>query len=71
MTMTTERHCETLGRVSKVQMIRAIHEAHLQLSAVNRDCDLGYYDCNPALAALFECLRDAGHMGYVSDGVQS
>lgn len=64
--MNTERYCLELESVSRVDMIRAIHEAHLQLSALNSNVDCGHYDNQPALASLAQCLSAAGHPGFVN-----
>lgn len=62
----TETVCTSLDNLSPVDAIRAIHFAHLQLSAINRECDCGNYDNAPLLAALVQCLKAAGHPGYVT-----
>ena len=64
--MHTELYCETLGRLDPAKAIRAIHQAHLQLAALNQNVDCEHYDNAPALAALFECLKDAGHIGFAA-----
>lgn len=62
--MDTERYCETLGALDPAQAIRAIHQAWLQLSALSEIASAESYDNTPALAALAQCLSDAGHMGF-------
>ena len=62
--MHTERYCETLDHLSRIEAIRAIHQAHLQLGAINANCKCGDYDNTPALAALAQCMKAAGHPGY-------
>lgn len=57
----TERYCEHLDRLGRVEAIRAIHQAYLQLAALNTYADCGHYDNAPALNALLACLRAAGH----------
>lgn len=62
--MHTELYCPDLERVSRVDMVRAIHQAHLQLTALRRYVDLGRFDVVPALSATAAVLRDAGHPGF-------
>lgn len=62
--MHTETYCLTLDKLDPVKAIRAIHQAHLQLAALNQNVDCEYFDNVPALAALGDCLADAGHIGY-------
>jgi hypothetical protein len=57
----TERYCDTLDRLDRVKAIRAIQQAYLQLAALDAYADCTGYDNEPALNALLECLRDAGH----------
>lgn len=57
----TERYCEHLESLDRVQAIRAIHQACLQLSALTSYADCGHYDNAPAMNALLACLRAAGH----------
>lgn len=61
---TTETVCPTLDRLQRAEAIRAIHAAHLQLAAINANCDCRPYDNAPALAALAQCMKAAGHPGY-------
>lgn len=65
MTMQTERYCDTLEKLDKEKAIRAIHMAHLQLAYLQANTDEIGVDNGPALSALVECLRDAGHWGFV------
>lgn len=64
MTMHTETYCATLDRLDPVQAVRAIHQAYLQLAAVDQNCDVEPYDSAPALDALKACLAQAGHAGF-------
>lgn len=57
----TELYCPTLDRLDRVKAIRAIQQAYLQLAALHAYTDTGSYDNQPAMNALLECLRDAGH----------
>lgn len=63
--MHTELYCPTLADLDLVKAIRAIHQAHLQLAALWANVDCEYFDNGPALAALAECLSDAGHPDFV------
>jgi hypothetical protein len=60
--MRTEMCCSTLGALDKVEAIRAIHQAFIQLSAVE-DGQEGL-DNRPCLERLSECLKAAGHLGF-------
>ena len=62
--MHTETYCTTLDKLDPVKAIRAIQQAELQLRALSDFVDCEHYDNEPALDALRECLRDAGHRGY-------
>lgn len=62
--METERYCTKLESLSRVDAIRAIHQAYLQLAALDHNVDCAPYDNAPALAALRNVLRDAGHPGF-------
>jgi hypothetical protein len=65
MTTHTEQYCTTLNSLDRVAAIRAIHQAHLQLSALSANCEVGHYDNAPALLALEACLVQAGHWGFI------
>jgi hypothetical protein len=58
--MMTEMYCTNLENVSRVEMIRAIHEAFLQIKSEAENKDNG-----PVLLNLEKCLRDSGHWGFV------
>jgi len=64
--MDTERYCATLERVEKATAIRAIHQAWLQLTALDRNIDCEHYDNAPAMEALASVLRAAGHPGFAA-----
>jgi len=66
MTMETERYCATLEQVNPVESIRAIHQAYLQLIALDSNVDCEHFDNKPALIALAYVLRTAGHPGFTS-----
>lgn len=59
--MDTERYCTSLDNLDRTKAIRAIQQAYLQLAALDAYVDCEAYDNAPALNALLECLRDAGH----------
>lgn len=65
--MHTEIYCETLENLDKVKAIRAIHQALLQLVAIeNTSTSSGNdYDNMPAILALRELMADAGHIAFV------
>jgi hypothetical protein len=67
MTMHTETHCPTLDAIDKVQAIRAIHQAWLQLNATKAIAADESFDNAPALASLAKCLADAGHPGFQTE----
>lgn len=64
--MDTERYCCTLDKLDPAEAIRAIHNAWLQLSALNANVDCEHYDNAPALRQLAGALRVAGHPGFVA-----
>jgi hypothetical protein len=67
--MHTETYCATLDRLDTVQAVRAIHQAYLQLRAVDRNCDVQHYDNGPALEALAMCLAQAGHPAFCEEAL--
>lgn len=66
MQFVTEQVCAHLTELELAQAIRAIHQAHLQLSALTANVDCAPYDNAPALKALADCLRVAGHPGFTA-----
>lgn len=66
--MTTEQHCATLDRLDPVAAIRAIHEALNQLTAI--ESGLENADNTAAIAALSECMGQAGHVGFTSENTK-
>ncbi len=62
--MDTERYCLTLDALDRVQAIRAIQQAYLQLSATRDAARAEGYDNDPALHHLHLCLKAAGHIGH-------
>ena len=64
--MDTERYCTTLENINPTSAIRAIHQAYLQIAALDTNVDCGEFDNAPALKALADVLKDAGHPGFVS-----
>ena len=66
-TMTSELACKTLNNLSRVDAIRAIQQAYLQLKALDDNVDCEHFDQQPALKALRNCLIQAEHMGYTEE----
>lgn len=64
--MRTEIYCETLAALDPVKAIRAIHQALIQLGALDSSVDCQHFDNAPALADLRDCMKQAGHMGFTS-----
>lgn len=62
--MHTELYCQTLKNLDPAKAIRAIQQAYLQLDALAPAAGEAGYDNAPALSALRQCLRDAGHVGF-------
>lgn len=62
--MHTELYCQTMENLDPAKAIRAIHRAYLQLDALTPAAGEAGYDNAPALSALRQCLRDAGHVGF-------
>lgn len=61
--MHTDIYCLKLADLDRVKAVRAIHQAWLQLRAHDK-IDHEPFDNEPALAALADCLKDAGHPGF-------
>lgn len=62
--MHTETACLSLDALDRVQAIRAIHQAYLQLAATMPAADAEGFDNAPAARALAACLKAAGHIGF-------
>lgn len=62
--MHTEEFCRTLHALDLELAIRAIHQALLQLTALNNNVDCDCYDQGPSIAALEACMKQAGHIGF-------
>jgi hypothetical protein len=58
--MDTERYCTKLWKLERVDAIRAIQQAYLQLAHIQQYGCEGT-DNKPAMNALLKCLRQAGH----------
>lgn len=58
----TEIYCTSLDNLDRAKAIRAIHQAYLQLSAIGSRVE--DFDNDPAMAALSDCLKAAGHPGF-------
>lgn len=70
--MHTEEYCKTLDALDRVQAIRAIHQAYLQLMALNDSIRTAGAEMDnvPALGALYDCLATAGHIGFSREEFQ-
>lgn len=62
--MHTEAACLSLDALDRVQAIRAIHQAYLQLAATMHAANSEGFDNTPAASALVACLKAAGHIGF-------
>lgn len=64
--MNTEKHCRTIARVSKRDLLRAVHECLLQLKAngLRVEQDGRTLDNAPAIQSATACLKAAGHIGF-------
>lgn len=68
----TETYCANLSALSREEAIRAIHCALTQLQAIGTRAEHATtgaeLDNRPAIYALRECLKKAGHLGMVEEG---
>ena len=62
--MFTHEVCRTLEALDREAAICAIHQALLQLQALDNNVDCDCYDNAPAIAALEACMKQAGHLGF-------
>lgn len=62
MSMHTDIYCTTLDNLGRAKAIRAIHQAYLQLRAIGAYVE--DFNNQPAMDALVDCLKDAGHPGF-------
>lgn len=65
--MHTEIFCNNLDKLDKVKAIRAVHQAYLQLAAIDAivESDENIMFANgPVIARLAEVLADAGHPAF-------
>jgi hypothetical protein len=62
--MDTENYCKTLDKLDTAKAIRAIHEAYLQLEAIDKYDNSINWDNRWAIRNLKACLKDAGHIGF-------
>lgn len=62
--MHTEEFCKSLDALDLETAIRAVHQALLQLTALDNNVDCDCYDNAPAIAALEACMKTAGHIGF-------
>lgn len=66
--MHTELYCKSLDKLDKKKAIQAIHQAYLQLEALDGVDDMDSYihfDNRPVLRQLKTCLKNAGHIGFI------
>jgi hypothetical protein len=59
-------HCKTVRRVTKRELINALHQVTLQLSAIGQrvEVDGMAYDNNPAIREGERVITKAGHIGF-------
>ena len=62
--MNTEDYCQTPEMMCPVMAVRAVHEAYLQLAAIQKEGCAPQFDNRPAMRSCAEVLRDAGHPGF-------
>ena len=57
------QYCKTLNRVTKAELVNALHQALMQLNAANRDPEQAW-DHKPAIAEASRIMAKAGHLGF-------
>lgn len=65
MAFHTENYCDSLEELNKADAIRAIHQALLQFKT-GESIGFENLDNRGAIEALTECLKTAGHRGFVA-----
>lgn len=65
MAFHTENYCDSLEELNKTDAIRAIHQALLQFKT-GEAIGFDNLDNRRAIEALTECLKAAGHRGFVA-----
>lgn len=62
----THLYCKTLSRVTKAELINALHQSLLQLSAMGErvEVDGRTFDNNPAITESTRLLKKADYLGY-------
>jgi hypothetical protein len=60
------QYCKTLNRVTKAELINALHQSLMQLNAIGPldERDGMTYDNRPAIAEASRVLTKAGHIGF-------
>ncbi len=65
--MDTDTYCKSLNKLNKKEAIKVIHEAYLQLKAIEEADNMGdriCFDNKPVLKRLEMCLEKSGHIGF-------
>ena len=57
-------YCKTTRRVTKRELINALHQSYLQLRAIEGANLETNFDNKPALRSAEECMSKAGHIGF-------
>jgi hypothetical protein len=68
MSNHTSRYCKTLPRVTKAELIGALHQSLLQLRAIGQrvEIDGATYDNTPAITVNTRLMAKAGHIGFTA-----
>ncbi len=57
-------YCKTMRRVCKAELINALHQAAMQLAAIDKHETLTLVDNRPTQAEIERIMIKAGHLGY-------
>ncbi len=57
-------YCKTMRRVTKGELINALHQSAMQFAAIDRHETLTLVDNRPAQAEIKRIMGRAGHPGY-------
>lgn len=57
-------YCKTLRRVTKAELINALHQSAMQFAAIDKHETLTLVDNKPASAEIKRIMIKAGHIGY-------
>lgn len=66
MPNTAANHCKTLRKVSKQDLINALHEALCQFRAISAYETLTTVDNRPTVKRINGLMTKAGHIGFTS-----